>query len=46
MKTIRKSRMVMPMMEGRLDPARDAVNRQERKLPLIFGDRFFEEATT
>ncbi|ULB12162.1 BrnT family toxin (plasmid) [Cereibacter azotoformans] len=30
-------------MESRLDPAKDAANLQKHKLPLIFGDRIFED---
>lgn len=30
-------------MESRFDPAKDAANLQKHKLPLIFGDRIFED---
>ena len=30
-------------MENRLDPAKDAINREKHKLPLAFGDRIFED---
>ncbi|WP_089259249.1 BrnT family toxin [Cereibacter sphaeroides] len=30
-------------MESRFDPAKDAANLQKHKLPLIFGDRVFED---
>lgn len=31
------------MTESRFDPAKDAANREKHKLPLIFGDRIFED---
>ncbi|WP_244487658.1 MULTISPECIES: BrnT family toxin [unclassified Aureimonas] len=31
------------MTEDRFDPAKDAANREKHKLPLIFGDRIFED---
>lgn len=30
-------------MENRFDPTKDATNQQKHKLPLIFGDRIFED---
>jgi uncharacterized protein len=30
-------------MEDRFDPAKDAINQQKHKLPLVFGDRLFED---
>jgi len=32
-----------PMTDGRFDPAKDAANREKHKLPLVFGDRIFED---
>ena len=31
------------MTQDRLDPAKDAANREKHKLPLSFGDRIFED---
>ncbi|MBB2970067.1 BrnT family toxin [Mesorhizobium sp. RMAD-H1] len=31
------------MVEDRFDPIKDAANRKKHKLPLIFGDRIFED---
>lgn len=31
------------MTPDRFDPAKDAINRQKHKLPLLFGDRIFED---
>ena len=31
------------MTLDRFDPAKDAINRQKHKLPLLFGDRIFED---
>jgi uncharacterized protein len=30
-------------MEDRFDPAKDAVNREKHSLPLMFGNRLFED---
>ena len=30
-------------MENRLDPTKDAINREKHGLPLAFGDRIFED---
>ena len=30
-------------MEDRFDPAKDAANREKHGLPLVFGDRVFED---
>lgn len=34
---------MLEVMESRFDPAKDAANLQKHKLPLIFGDRIFED---
>ncbi|ABA81685.2 BrnT family toxin [Rhodobacter sphaeroides] len=34
---------MLVVMESRFDPAKDAANLQKHKLPLIFGDRIFED---
>jgi len=31
-------------MEDRFDPAKDAINRRQHQLSLVFGDRLFEDA--
>ena len=31
------------MADGRFDPAKDAANRAKHNLPLVFGDRIFED---
>ncbi len=31
------------MTDGRFDPAKDAANRAKHNLPLVFGDRIFED---
>lgn len=31
------------MARDRFDPAKDAINREKHKLPLLFGDRIFED---
>lgn len=31
------------MIEDRFDPAKDAANRERHRLPLIFGERIFED---
>jgi uncharacterized DUF497 family protein len=33
----------MAMTPDRFDPAKDATNREKHKLPLVFGDRIFED---
>ena len=32
------------MTQDRFDPIKDAINREKHRLPLIFGDRIFEDA--
>lgn len=35
--------MIAPMTQDRFDPVKDAANREKHRLPLVFGDRIFED---